>query len=176
MEFDNFIGRQRNFLSTDQCENLIDAMFDKRLHDGVITEHDTERSDSAIFIRDDTPLFKEINKKLFKSLGQYNINYYLADTSFYKNREIKIQVSEDGGGFHQWHSEWGKGASLREIVWMVYLNDDFEGGHTEFKFINHSEKPETGKLLFFPAGYTHYHRASPELKGQKYILTGWFER
>ena len=176
MEFENFIGRQRNFLSTDQCESIIDVMYDKKMHDNVITEHDTGRSDTAVFLKYDTSLFKEINKKLFKSLEQYNTNYYLPDTSFYKNKEIKIKVSEDGGGFHEWHIEWSKETSLREIVWMVYLNDDFEGGHTEFKFINHSEKPETGKLIFFPAAYTHYHRASPDLKGQKYIVGGWFER
>jgi hypothetical protein len=93
MEFDNFIGRQKMFLSEKECETVIDAMYDKKLHYEFVTGHDEWRSDTC-----------------------------------------------------------------------------------EFKHLDHSEKPETGKLLFFPAGYTHYHRASPELKGQKYIITGWLTR
>jgi|14_taG_2_1085336.scaffolds.fasta_scaffold26132_3 hypothetical protein len=177
MEFYNFIGIQKNFLSDDQCDSIIDAMYDKNLqYDEIQIQHNSSRSDSAVFIIKDSLLFKEINDKLSESLNEYNINYHLRDATHYKNDAIKIQVSEDGGGFHNWHSEWDQSAPLREIVWMVYLNDDFEGGHTEFEFLNHSEKPETGKLLLFPAGYTHRHRASPKLKGQKYIITGWFER
>lgn len=176
MEFYNFIGIQKKFLSVDQCDSIIDAMYDKTLQDEIQIEHNSNRSDSAVFMTNGSSLFKEINDKLFKSLDEYNMNYHLQDARFYKNDNIKIQVSEDDGGFCIWHSEWSKSVPLREIVWMVYLNDNFEGGHTEFKFLNHSEKPETGKLLLFPAGYTHLHRASPKLKGQKYIITGWFER
>lgn len=176
MEFDNFISRQKMFLSEKECETVIDAMYDKKLHYEFFTDHDEQRSDTCVFLDPDTDLFKTLNTKLFESLKPYRKKYHLPLIHNYKNTDIKIQVSEDNGGFHSWHYEWGGDYSDREIVWMVYLNDDFEGGHTEFKHLDHSEKPETGKLLFFPAGYTHYHRASPELKGQKYIITGWLTR
>ena len=57
---------------------------------------------------------------------------------------------------------------------MVYLNDDFEGGETEFLYYKRRERPEKGKLLLWPAGYTHTHRGGMVLKGNKYIVTGWF--
>ena len=177
MEFDNFIGRQKMFLSEKECDSIIDAMYDKNLqYDEIQIEHNKSRSDTSAFLDPDTDLFKTLNTKLFESLKPYIKEYYLPYIDHYKNTNIKIQVSEDGGGFHNWHYEWSQNVPFREIVWMVYLNDDFEGGHTEFEFLNHSEKPETGKLLLFPAGYTHRHRASPKLKGQKYIITGWFQR
>lgn len=176
MEFDNFIGRQKHFLSEKECETVISAMYDKKLNCGIRTDHNKSRSDSCVFLDPDTDLFKTLNRKLFESLKSYIKEYYLPYIDHYKNTNIKIQVSEDDGGFYVWHCEWGRDHRDREIVWMVYLNDDFEGGHTEFKYFDHSEKPEIGKLLLFPAGYTHLHRASPKLKGQKYIITGWFER
>ena len=58
---------------------------------------------------------------------------------------------------------------------MIYLNTIEEGGETEFLYLKKREKPVEGKLLIFPAGFTHTHRGNPPLKGDKYILTSWLE-
>ena len=34
--------------------------------------------------------------------------------------------------------------------------------------------PEVGKLLIWPAGFTHMHRGNPPLEGEKMYITGWF--
>ena len=57
---------------------------------------------------------------------------------------------------------------------MVYLNDDFKGGETEFLYYKRREQPEKGKLLLWPAGYTHTHRGGMVLEGNKYVITGWY--
>jgi len=36
-------------------------------------------------------------------------------------------------------------------------------------------KPKKGRLILFPAGFTHTHRGNPPLDGEKYIITGWVE-
>ena len=33
----------------------------------------------------------------------------------------------------------------------------------------------SGKLVIWPAYFTHTHRANPDLKEDKYIITGWLE-
>ena len=38
---------------------------------------------------------------------------------------------------------------------QVYLNDNFEGGETEFLYQNRREQAVQGDVLIFPAGYTH---------------------
>lgn len=89
---------------------------------------------------------------------------------------FKLQKSTDGGGFYHWHHEQGRDYRTisRFAVWMVYLNDDFEGGHTDFMYQNKSIKPKKGTVVIWPAAYTHVHRGNTDLVGTKYILTGWF--
>jgi len=64
--------------------------------------------------------------------------------------------------------------SQRCAVWMLYLNDDYDGGETEFLYQHKRIKPETGKMLIWPSGYTHAHRGGLVTYGTKYIVTGWF--
>ena len=39
--------------------------------------------------------------------------------------------------------------------------------------MNKRVKAKTGRLIIFPAGYTHTHRGNPPIGGDKYILTNW---
>lgn len=88
----------------------------------------------------------------------------------------KIQHSTTGGGFTAQHFEQAEGSGMSErfAVWMIYLNDDFEGGQTHFPLQNTTITPKTGSLLIWPAAYTHRHHATNDLKGDKWIATGWF--
>jgi predicted 2-oxoglutarate/Fe(II)-dependent dioxygenase YbiX len=52
------------------------------------------------------------------------------------------------------------------ITFMIYLNDDFEGGHTDFD--HHSIKPSTGDALCFI--HEQKHEGCPVLSGTKYVL------
>ena len=88
---------------------------------------------------------------------------------------IKMQHTPEGGGYHHWHYEaMGLSHSPRNLVWMMYLNEDFEGGETEFLDQKRRVKPTTGTVLIWPAGFTHTHKGNLVLSGDKYILTGWY--
>lgn len=52
------------------------------------------------------------------------------------------------------------------ITFMIYLNDDFEGGETTFDDI--SIKPKTGAALCFI--HEQKHEGSPVLSGIKYVI------
>ena len=56
---------------------------------------------------------------------------------------------------------------------ILYLNEDFEGGETEF-LNGRKIKPETGKLVLFPSTWCMVHRGCPVTEGQKYLCVGWF--
>ena len=87
---------------------------------------------------------------------------------------IQRSVADTFEQYSRWHSEAGELSNCdRAMAWMIYLNDDFEGGETEFKFQKHREIPEAGKLVLWPASFTHTHRGGMMMSGTKYIATGW---
>ena len=55
----------------------------------------------------------------------------------------------------------------------MYLNDIEQGGETEFPMHGLRIKPKTGRLIIWPAAYTHPHRGNPPYQRKSYI-TGWF--
>lgn len=88
--------------------------------------------------------------------------------------ELKAQKTPAGGGFHDWHHEACDGVTAnRWLAYTLYLNDDFEGGETEFLHQNTRIKPVAGRCSVFPTGFLHTHRGNPPINGTKYILTGW---
>jgi hypothetical protein len=88
--------------------------------------------------------------------------------------DMKVQHIRKGGGFHIWHSEWNKEQMSRFLVYQLYLNTLPEGeGETEFLNQGVRCKPEAGKLLIWPAQWTHTHRGNPNYSTDKYVLTGW---
>ena len=56
---------------------------------------------------------------------------------------------------------------------MMYLNNDFEGGETEFLYQKRRIQPEPGTIVIWPAQWTHQHKGNMVLSGNKYIVTGW---
>ena len=88
---------------------------------------------------------------------------------------VAVQKTEPGQGYHRWHCEQAK-YSHRVAACMMYLNDDFDGGETEFLYQNKRIVPKRGQFLIWPATYTHAHRGNPPLSGKKYITTSWIEQ
>ena len=88
---------------------------------------------------------------------------------------FNMQKFNPGEGFYKWHCETGSDSnSYRQIVWMVYLNDIEERGGTLFKYQNVRCQPKAGKMVLWPAGWTHFHKSEVAPKETKYILTGWY--
>ena len=78
--------------------------------------------------------------------------------------DIKIKRDSGiGGGFHAWHYENGALEVSRQFVVQIYLNDDFDGGETEFLYQQRREEAVAGDVLIFPSSFTHTHRGNPPL-------------
>ena len=83
------------------------------------------------------------------------------------------------GGFPNWHMDYNPRADektevhKRALVAMFYLNDVNEGGETEFYHQKIKIKPKQGRLVIFPASFTHMHRGNPVINNKKYILNSW---
>tara|TARA_B100001250_G_scaffold411761_1_gene441176 strand:+ start:425 stop:997 length:573 start_codon:yes stop_codon:yes gene_type:complete len=114
-------------------------------------------------------------------LGRFQpcLDHYLKTFSILKRStflvyDCKVKKIPAGAGFHNWHYENPSVVHAgRHIVLQAYLNDDFEGGETEFLYQNKREKAVAGDVIIFPAGYTHTHRGNAPIGGTKYIATSW---
>ena len=183
------IYEEKNALSKEICNDMI-SWFDNKMLYGdtgmnysrvdVQGRKDISLSECQQF-GSFKPFYNQINSIIHKHMVHY-INEFNkgGGTGFYTITGYKFQKSVEGGGFTAWHSElpvfkpmWEK-VRDRFGVWTIYLNDT-DTGYTDFMHQKLSIKPETGKLVIWPAYFTHTHRANPDLKEDKYIITGWLE-
>jgi hypothetical protein len=69
------------------------------------------------------------------------------------------------------------------ITAVVYLNDNYEGGEVDFRFVDndinitkedYTYKPGAGDIVVFLSGHPHYHGVRSVTSGEKYIIrTYW---
>jgi len=126
----------------------------------------------------DLPAWSSIGEKFFTSLKPFVDNYIhtysILENSKFLFYDVKAKKIPVGGGFHRWHYESSDLiSSNRAIVVQLYLNTVKEGGETEFLYLNKRISAVQGRLLIFPASYTHTHRGNPPIGQEKYILTTW---
>ena len=178
---DDFIEIIPDVISAENCSKIVQALENKltfvEKYEGAIIRDDSEsRKDISIFPRNFGSLNFAI--ELVEEALINNPSKYKKDNNKYLFSNWKFQKSSAGGGFYDWHTEQGKSENIdvtsRFMVWMIYLNTVEKGGKTEFKYQKKAVKPEAGTLVLWPAGYSHVHRAAPDLEEDKYIATGWF--
>ena len=136
------------------------------------------KEEDKILMDTDAPLLKEFSEITWICYDRYVKKYgFLSDLSSYKMQpSVKIQKTKTSQGYHVWHSDNGNlQTSRRIIVVTLYLNTVEEGGETEFLYQSTRVSPVQGTIVLWPAGWTHPHRGNPPLKGNKYIITAWFE-
>jgi hypothetical protein len=99
--------------------------------------------------------------------------------ALYRLGGVQAQKYDRGSGnYNYWHCEVFPEAPANEplhrtLLFMFYLNDVAEGGHTEFFYQQRAIQPKAGRMVIAPAYFTHTHRGCVPVSGDKYILTSW---
>ena len=181
-----FIYRKHNVLSQELCDEIIQKFEESDLKLAGITAAGVDESikkSMDLTFHHNSLDDEKINKiwgdpirKIVRDLN-FHMNKYKEENEFLKRFKIEmdpfnVQKYEPNGGFYTWHCETVD-FSKRMTAWMIYLNDVDDGG-TEFMKQKHTEKAEMGKLIIWPADWTHAHRGEVSTTKTKYILTGWF--
>jgi hypothetical protein len=136
--------------------------------DGV---HSVTSNDNVLLVA------KQANDQMMLYIDKYKngISYDVGAVGV-SSTGFKIQKTKPSEGYHVWHCENASPLNkTRCISFILYLNDIEQGGETEFLYLSKRVQPKAGRLLIFPAGFTHTHRGNPPLSGDKYIATGWIE-
>ena len=178
----DLIRRYRGAFSSDDCKKIVDYIntFEKNkllVHDKD-NLHQVDHKTTNLSYGYHFPTSSKISQDIIPNFEPC-VNEYMEAFSILKQcqfliYDLKLKKIPMGGGFHSWHFENGSVSySQRTFVIQLYLNDDFEGGETEFLYQNRREEAKTGDVLIFPCGYTHTHRGNPPIGGIKYLVTSW---
>ncbi|MDR2237273.1 MAG: 2OG-Fe(II) oxygenase [Chryseobacterium sp.] len=159
-----------NFLSDKECEEYITLSESKVFEEAKITMHGQQLMSKGVRNNDRQMIFDlELAEKLFtrasdflpKTHGNYRIHDF--------NEMFRIYRYTPGQRFKM-HPD---GSYIRNeneksfYTFMIYLNDDFEGGETEFESL-FTVAPKKGSALFFY--HPLRHEGKTLINGIKYVL------
>ena len=184
MDTSDFIIRYRGAFSKEQCEEILHNI--EYFENNKLLFHDKSklhREDHKSICLDnsfdvDLLVTQKVSQLILPNykacIEEYINRFSLLSTNKFLVYSVKLKKIEAGAGFHAWHYENGSILnSTRAFVIQTYLNDDFDGGETEFLYQNRREEAVAGDVIIFPAAYTHVHRGNPPIGGTKYIATSW---
>lgn len=189
---EDFLGTFDGLFSNEYCEKWI-KHFEESDQNGLSYNRFQSHNNSTVVMEDQSIGYEhgafyhnhdmkiqctEFNQKFWDICYRLYAEKYAAlkNAEMHKIYNVKVQRTKPGEGYHIWHFESsGRQYSNRILAFIVYLNTIEDGGETEFLYLKKRVKPVEGRLVIWPAGFTHTHRGNPPLADTKYIITGWVE-
>ena len=182
----DFIHRYEGVFSREDCQEIIEYI-NLLENDGCLileneASHLQDQYSNNLIAKDKYEIdlqsahriCQKVLPKLSPPVEDYLKTYSLLGQSKFLLYDCKLKKIPPGHGFHAWHYESaGYDQVGRVFVVQLYLNDDFEGGETEFLYQNKREQAKRGDVLIFPTNFTHVHRGNTPIGGTKYLLTSW---
>ena len=177
-----------NFLSDIECDKIIELSKKGLKRSNVITDESKEivsnvRTSSNTFLNNKMdPVLNDINNKIQSLTGIKSKKYEDLQIVNYKPEQLYEAHWDACDPFHDKRCiNDTKRGGLRFATFIIYLNDDFEEGETEFPLVNKKVKPEKGKaVLFFNLNddllkrkENSKHAGLPPKNGEKWMCNKW---
>ena len=147
----NNVFIQDDFLSQIECKKLINFYNSKPLPKSFCETY---------------PLHLE-NNKLSKKINKLSSTLYNCVIEWFQI--VKWPSSHPGKPLH---TDFTRSTTVLSSI--IYLNNDYKGGHTYFED-GTNFAPLTGRIIFFDGNY-YRHGVSPVEKKDRYTLAAWFKR
>lgn len=182
------VGVIENFIAPEVCDWLIDVargdMARSRIIDSATGEHrfDEMRTNTSMYIgwlesdvivrlvkaRIAAVLGTPVSQQEFPYVLRYEVGQIFAD-------HFDFLDPAEGG-----HTQEINTLGQRIATFLIYLNDGFEGGETDFPSLNWSFKGKKGDAIFFwnvdPLGEVErklLHAGRPPRSGEKWLFSQW---
>lgn len=167
-----------SFLTPDECAYLIDRAT-PLLQDSVVVHPTTgalirnpvrtSRAAGFPFVSED-PAIHAINRRIAAATG----------TTYEQGEPLQILSYEPGQEYKLHSDALAPGQNQRILTFLVYLNDEFEGGDTWFPDLGLSFRGRTGDAILFAnvdaSGQPEpraRHAGRPVVRGCKMLLSKW---
>ena len=127
-----------------------------------------------IFFDLDYQITKLIHDTLYYATKDYTKKYKdsCKVAPWAPQNDFNIQRYHAGQGFKAIHCENNSKQDTTVLAWMFYLNTVEDGG-TLFTSYDLTTDCVEGRLVIWPAYWTHCHRGITSKTKTKYIATGW---
>ena len=171
-----------NVLSREECNEMINITIKNGLENSTVWNSDdsktidySHRISEQTWLTNDNPLIHKICMLSEKYTGIPMI----------KQELVQVVKYDVGGIFNDHYDAWAFGeinrsTGQRKCTFMIFLNDDYEGGTTEFPYINKKIVPKIGKAIVFENTdsneniiFQSIHRGNVVTRGTKWICTIW---
>lgn len=174
----------RNFLSKKDCDYFI-KLIDSNNQKSSVSSNGKERSTISDFRTSKTSNLSNTEEVVTKLKNKISKKIKL---DIERGEDLQGQLYESGEYFRP-HHDYFSGMSYinhclasgnRVKTVMIYLNDDFEGGETDFPKLGKKIKPEKGKAVIWDdmldgnVVEDSLHEGTDVIKGKKYIITSWW--
>jgi prolyl 4-hydroxylase len=175
------IKEYKNILSIDECNELISISKSKLIDASILgVQLKNYRTAQNMWIYKITDLTEKIKNIICEKTGFPIENQEAIHIVKYN---IGGEYKEHHDFFHpntDYYEPQMKIGGQRVYSCLFYLNDDFEGGETEFPKVQYVVKPELGKLIIWKnlhddmsIDINTLHAGLPVITGEKWICVVW---
>lgn len=174
----DYVFTVENFLTPEQCDQFIRISEDIGYEDalvsspqGQVLRKDVRNNQRVMFEND------EIAQRLWDQAQEIVPQEYDGRGAIGVSELLRFYRYDPGQQFN-WHQDFPferDDGQQSFLTFMIYLNDDFDGGETSFEdsysdesFDEFKVVPEQGMALFFE--HAIHHKGEPVTWGRKYVL------
>lgn len=168
-------------LTNEECDFIISESerFNRYKASGVTETNETSnyRTSDSVYVSDKedmNPIGDLIYKGCFSAVKTIMDNVQHLDSLSGLTDEGYHLLRYNKGQEYKKHVDYGTPIP-RVLSIIIYLNDDYEGGETEFPRQQAIIKGEKGAAVVFPSIWTHPHAALPIISGTKYVAVTWLK-
>ena len=178
----------RNLLSNQECDLILEnarevvksSVFDMETKQSKLSDY---RTSSSYYDLDNRLGF--VTDRVYQTVKD---KFYYMRFGLQNFETVQVQQYQEGQQYKVHYDYFNIDENHRiyqndRIATMIiYLNDDFDSGETEFPSLNIKVKPEKGMGLYFEYKYIEelnkmtLHAGLPVRNGEKWIVTSWMHR
>ena len=168
-----------NFLSPDECNNIIKEMIPQLTPSSLTRQDPTD----PYFRTSSTGIFYNTNyqNKIDKKLSDIIIAE-TSETPQVQHYDISQQFKPHWDAFDPEYDKDFYDRGQRSWTFMIYLNNVDEGGETFFPKLSETLVPQLGRAVIWynlnkngDLDRDTLHEGKPIIRGEKYIITKWFK-
>jgi len=175
IKHNRFVIELEGLVDHDMCDLLVENVENSDAFKNNTEEKSKVRHNRSIVLSNYEELAEtdELTNELF-GLGHYHHDKHCIFSKFLNSYYSRLSCDYfyryyDSNDYYDWHVDKDE---FNEYVfsYILYLNDDFEGGDTIFLADQLRVKPKKGSMLCFPCDFSYIHKSTPIKSGKKKII------